>query len=116
MREDTRKKLNRMLWLERAKYAGFALLGVIAIGLAFGYETLDLKVTDTRVAGVVEAIDPLLSKSAGATAAGVNVGVALENGQHVRVIAERQHAPEMGSRIEITEHRHATGRVTHTFK
>jgi hypothetical protein len=114
MREETKKRLNRLLWIERAKYAAIGLAILAALGTVFEFENLDLKVSNSRVAGTVEAVDPLVSKTAAAT--GVTVGVALGDGRHVRVIAEKAHAPAIGERIEITEHRHATGRVTHTFK
>ncbi|MFN0217249.1 MAG: hypothetical protein ACKVP4_00385 [Hyphomicrobium sp.] len=116
MREETKKRLNRLLWIERAKYAGVGLAILVALGTVFEFENLDLKVSDTRVAGTVEALDPLVSKTASAAATGVTIGVALGDGRHVRVIAEKAHAPAIGDRIEITEHRHATGRITHTFK
>ena len=114
MREETRKKLNQMLWRERAKKVAAGLAIIAAIGGVLGLENLDLKITDSRVAGVIETVDPLVSK--GTTGQGVTVGVKLDDGRHVRVIEERARDPHIGERIEITEHRHATGRVTHTFK
>lgn len=114
MRSSVKKKLNRVLWIERAKYAGAGLAIAAAIAIAFKIETLDLLVTDTRVAGVVEALAPLVAKSM--SVQGVNVAVALNDGRHVRVVAEKSRAPHIGDKIEITEHRHATGRVTHTLK
>jgi hypothetical protein len=114
MRNSVKKKLNRVLWVERAKLAGAGLAIVAAIAVAFKIETLDLAVTDVHLAGAVEALDPLVSKTSAAT--GLNVGVALADGRHVRVIADKSNALKIGDRIQITEHRHATGRVTHTFK
>ncbi len=116
MREETKNRLNRLLWIDRAKKAGIALAILAAIGVVFELEVLDLMVTDVRIPATVETLAPLVSKTSGAAATGVNVGVVLENGSHVRVIAEKTHAPAIGARIEITEHRHATGRITHTFK
>ncbi len=116
MREETKNRLNRLLWIDRAKKAGIALAILAAIGAVFELEILDLKVSDARIPATVETLEPLVSKVSGATATGVNVGVVLKNGSHVRVIAEKAHAPAIGARIEITEHRHATGRITHTFK
>lgn len=96
MREETRKRLNRLLWIERAKYAGIGLAAVAAIAVVVEFENLDMAVTDFRVQGQVEAIDPLVSKTSAAT--GVNVGVLLASGKHVRVIAEKQHAPHIGDK------------------
>lgn len=115
MREDTRKRLERALWIDRAKKAGIGLAIVAAIATLFGFESLDLIETKTPVAGVIESIDPLVAKSVDA-ADTVNVGVRLDDGQHVRVIEMKTRQPHIGDRIQIVEHRHATGRVTHTLK
>lgn len=114
MREETRKKLERALWLERAKYMAMGLGFVTVIAAAFTIESLDLMVTDTRVAGVVETVEPLISKTT--AEAGVNVGVKLPDGRQVRVVALKEHTPTIGSALDITEHHHATGRVTYTLK
>ena len=63
MREDVRRRLDRAIWLERAKYIGIGLGIVAAIGLAFGYETLDLKVDNKEVEGKVTDIEPLVTKA-----------------------------------------------------
>ncbi len=114
MREETRKKLERTLWIERAKIAGIGLAVVLAIAAVFELENLDLAVTDTRVSGVVQDVDPLVSKTSAAT--GVNVGVKLPDGRLIRVVALKEHTPEVGANLEITEHHHATGRVTYTLR
>jgi hypothetical protein len=115
MREETRKRLNRAIWIERAKYAGIGLAVITAIGLAVGLETLDLKVTDTNVAGVVQEIDPLVAKSSSA-AVGETVVVKLDDGERVRVLALKSRGLKAGDRIDVVAHHHATGRVTHTMK
>jgi hypothetical protein len=114
VREETRKRLERALWIERAKYAGIGLAIVAAISLAFGYEELDLKVSNTNVAGTVTDIEPLVSKTNSAD--GENVLVKLDNGPLVRVLAYKSRGIKVGDKIEVVEHHHATGRVTHTLK
>jgi hypothetical protein len=114
LREETRKRLERAIWLERAKYIGIGLAILTAIGLAFGYETLDLKVSNTNVAGTVTDIEPLVSKTDSAN--GENVIVKLDNGPLVRVLAYKSRGIKVGDKIEVVEHHHATGRVTHTLK
>ncbi len=114
VREETRKRLERALWIERAKYAGVGLAVAAAIGLAFGYEELDLKVSNTNVAGTVTDIEPLVSKTNSAD--GENVLVKLDNGPLVRVLAYKSRGIKVGDKIEVVEHHHATGRVTHTLK
>ncbi len=115
MREDTRKKLERALWMDRLKKAGIALAIVAGIGAVFAYENFDMVEKKTPVSGVIESIDPLVSKSANASDAWT-VGVRLDDGQHVRVIEMKDRNPKIGDRLQIVEHRHATGRVTHTLK
>lgn len=114
MREETRKRLERALWIDRAKKLGIALAIVAAIGLAFGYETLDLAVSNTDVQGTVTDIEPLVSKQNSAD--GENVIVRLDAGSLVRVLAYKSRGIKVGDKIQVVEHHHATGRVTHTLK
>ncbi len=114
MREETRKRLTKAIWIERAKRAGTGLAIMAALGLAFGYENLDLKVTDTRVTGTVQELDALVAKNNATD--GENVLVKLEDGQLVRVIALKSRAIKPGDKLEVVAHHHATGRVTHTLK
>ena len=103
-----------MLWLERAKKAGIGVAIVAAIALAFSLESLDLMVTHSKVAGTIERIEPLVSKQSVGQA--VTVGIKLDDGRHVSVIEDKTREPHIGDHVEIAEHRHATGRVTHSFK
>ncbi|RUO98441.1 hypothetical protein [Hyphomicrobium sp.] len=114
MREETRKRLERALWIDRAKKAGIGLAVLAAIGLAFSYEELDLKVENKNIGGTVTDIEPLVSKQDAAD--GENVIVRLVDGQLVRVLAYKSRGIKVGDKIEVVEHHHATGRVTHTLK
>lgn len=114
MREETRKRLERAIWIERAKKAGIAAAIVAAIGLAFEYENLDLNVTNTDIAGVVTDIEPLVSKQSSAD--GENVIVKLDGGQTVRVLAYKSRGLKVGDKIQVIAHHHGTGRVTHTLR
>ena len=114
MREETRKRLTKAIWIERAKRACIGLAVMAALGLAFGYENLDLKVTDTRVIGTVQELDALVAKNNATD--GENVLVKLDDGQLVRVLALKSRAIKLGDKLEILAHHHATGRVTHTLK
>lgn len=118
MSEETRKRLNRAIWMERAKMAGIGLAILAAIGAFMVYQSYDLAVVNTHVAGVVETIEPLVAPPS-ATAGqidGLTVGVKLDNGHHARVIAMKSREPHVGDRIEIVEHKHGTGRITHSLK
>jgi len=114
LREETRKRLERALWIDRAKKAAIGLAVVAAIGLAFSYEELDLKVDNKNIGGTVTDIEPLVSKQNSAD--GENVIVRLDDGQLVRVLAYKSRNLKIGEKIQVVEHHHATGRVTHTLK
>jgi hypothetical protein len=114
VREDTRRRLERALWLDRAKKIGIGVAILAAIGLAFAYETLDLKVANKDVPGTVTDIEPLVSKQNSAD--GENVIVRLDGGPLIRVLAYKSRNLKIGDKIQVVEHHHATGRVTHTLR
>jgi anaerobic C4-dicarboxylate transporter len=118
MSDETRRRLNRAIWMERARYAGIGLAILGAIGLFMVYENFDLAVTKTPVAGVVETIEPLVAppSAAAGQAEGLKVGVKLEDGRHIHVIAMKSRDPHVGDAIEVIENKHGTGRVTHSMK
>ena len=114
MREETKKRLERAIWTERAKKAGIVAVILAAMGMAFGYQNLDLQVTNSNVTGTVQEIDPLVSKTNSAD--GETVVVKLDDGQLVSVLALKSRNIKAGDKIEVIRHHHATGRVTHTLK
>jgi hypothetical protein len=114
MREETRKRLERAIWLERAKKASLGLLGIAVAGAFIAYQNLDLRIENTQVAGIVDGIDPFVSQTRNGD--GVNVGVKLHDGRHVKVIALKSNEPHIGDRISVVEHHHGTGRVTYTMR
>jgi hypothetical protein len=114
MRNDTKKRLERAIWADRLKKIGIAAAIVAAIGLAFAYQSFDLQVTNTQVGGNVTEIDPLVSKTNAAD--GETVRVKLDDGRMVSVLALKSRNIKTGDHIDVVEHHHATGRVTHTMK
>lgn len=118
MSDETRRRLNRAIWMDRAKKAGIGLAIAGVIGLYMAYQSLDLQVDNTQVAGVIETVEPLVAPNSatGGQGPGVTLGVKLEDGRHVRVIAYKTRDPHVGERIEVMEHHHHTGRVTHSLK
>jgi hypothetical protein len=116
MREETRRKLERALWLNRAKKAGIGLAILAAISLFFVYEDYDARVEKIRVPGTVVSVGPLNTTNTQAIENGLSVDVALQNGRRVTVWALKTTDPHVGDHVEITEHRHHTGRVTYSWK
>lgn len=119
MSEDTRRRLNQAIWMDRLKKIaiGVAILG--GIGLYIVYQNLDLAVDNTQVAGIIETVEPYTAPTSAANVGqgpAVNVGVKLEDGEHVRVIAYKSREPKVGEKIEIMRHHHHTGRVTYSMK
>lgn len=119
MSEDTRRRLNQALWRERLKKIGIGL-GILAVISAYiFYQNLDLAVDNTQVAGVIETVEPYTAPTPAANLSqgpAVTVGVKLEDGEHVRVIAYKSRDPKVGEKIDIMRHHHHTGRVTYSMK
>ena len=116
MRVETKRKLERALWRQRGKKIGIGL-GVLAlIGLFFAYEDYDAHVDNVRVPGTVVSIGPLNTTNTQAIENGLSVDVALENGHRVNVMVLKTSNPHVGDHVQITEHRHRTGRVQYSWK
>jgi hypothetical protein len=116
MRAETRRKLDRALWRERAKRAGIGLALVALAGAAFVFEDLDAHVEDVRVPGTVIAVGPLSTNSTKMVETGLSVDVTLDSGPRVSVMALKTTNPHVGDHVRITEHRHGSGRVTYSWK
>ena len=117
MREETRRKLERMLWIERLKKVGIGIAALAVIGAYFAYEDYDARVENVRVPGRVTNVGPLNIKNTQMIEQGLSVEVALDNGgRRVSVMALKTTDPHVGDHVEITEHRHHTGRVTYSWK
>lgn len=116
MREETRRRLERQLWWQRANWAaaGVGVLAVVAGGMwATG---LDATVETHQVPGVVAAVGPLVAKSTKAIEEGLSVDVKLDDGRLVHVMAYKKTDPHIGDHVQVAEHRHGTGRVTYSWK
>jgi len=116
MREETRRKLERALWRQRAKQIGIGVGVLAVIGLFFLYEDYDAHVENVRVPGTVVSIGPLNTTNTQAIENGLSVDVALENGHRVNVMVLKSTNPHVGDHVQITEHRHRTGRVQYSWK
>ena len=116
MRAETKRKLEMALWRERAKKIGIGLGVAAAIGLFFIYEDYDAHVENVRVPGTVVSIGPLNTTNTQAIENGLSVDVALENGHRVNVMVLKSTNPHVGDHVQITEHRHRTGRMNYSWK
>ena len=117
MREETRRKFERALWRERLKKIALGAVALVAIGAYFVYEDYDARVENVRVPATVTNVGPLNIKNTRLIEEGLSVEVALDNGgRRVNVMAMKTTDPHVGDHVEITEHRHRTGRVTYSWK
>lgn len=116
MREETRRRLERQLMWQRAKWAaaGVSVMALMAGG--FWATGLDAKIETRHAAGVVEAVGPLFAKSTKAIEEGLAVDVKLDKGPLVHIMALKATDPHVGDRVEIAEHVHGSGRVTYSWK
>jgi hypothetical protein len=116
MREETRRKLNRALWLQRMKQVAVGIAAACLIGAYFVYEDYDARIDNVRVPATVTAIAPLNIKNTKLVEEGLSVEVALNDGRRINVMALKTTDPHVGDKVEITEHHHHTGRVTYSWK
>jgi hypothetical protein len=116
MREETRRKLERALWLDRAKKGAIGVAALAAIGLFFLYEDYDAHIDNVRVPATVVAVGPLNTTNTKMVENGLSVDVALDSGRRVNVLVLKTTDPHVGDHVQITEHRHHTGRVTYSWK
>jgi hypothetical protein len=116
MREETRRKLDRAIWRERIKKIGIGAAAAAVIAAYFVYEDYDARVENVRVPATVVEVGPLNIKNTRLVEEGLSVQVALDGGRRISVMALKTTDPHIGDHVQITEHRHRTGRVTYTWK
>lgn len=112
MRHETRLKIDREIRKRRMTMAAGIAAAVAALGALMWLVDLDTHETKTRVAGTIESVTTPVQKGA---QDGLDVAVKLDDGRHVRVLTLRSRDPHVGDHIEVTEHRHASGRTTFSF-
>ena len=113
MRHETRMRLDRAIRLRRMKFVfiGIAIAALVAGG--FLLVDLDAHETKSKLGGRIENVQTFAGKGA---MDGLEVGVKLDDGRHVKVLAQKSRDPHVGEHIEVTEHRHLTGRTTFTLR
>lgn len=113
MREETKRRLERAILLQRAKWAAIGLAICVGMAGVFTFISADHAVVDARVPATVMSVRPLPTKN---TQAGLLVDVTLEGGKILELTVNQITDPQVGQKVEITEHRHATGRKTYSWK
>ncbi len=113
MREETKRRLERALMIQRLKWVGMGLAVCLVMAGVFTWISADSSVTNTRVGATVTSVRPLPTKN---TQAGLLVDVTLDDGRIVEVLVNQITDPHPGQKVEVTEHRHATGRKTYSWK
>jgi hypothetical protein len=116
MRAETRRKLERALWRDRATKAGIGVALLAVAGLLFLYEDYDAHIDNVRVPATVVSVGPLNTTSTKMVENGLSVDVKLDGGQRINVLVLKTSDPHIGDHVQITEHRHHTGRITYSWK
>ena len=113
MREETKRRLERAIWLERGKWLAAGLGICLVMAGVFAFISRDHDVENVRVPATVTSVRPLAAKSA---TPGLTVDVSLADGRIIELTVNQITDPKVGANVEITEHRHATGRRTYSWK
>ncbi len=116
MREDTRRRLERALLMQRLKWVGAGLAGLAAVAAGLYLTCLDASTKTNHVPGVVTAVGPLNGTSTMAVEEGLGVDVKLDDGRRVHLMAYKTTDPHVGDHVQVAEHIHGTGRVTYSWK
>lgn len=116
MREDTRRRLERALWMQRLKWIGGGIAALVAVAAGLYLTGLDASVETHRIPGTVTAVGPLNGTSTMAVEEGLAVDVKLDDGRLAHVMVLKTHEPKVGDHVEIAEHHHGSGRVTFSWK
>ncbi|MFV0367811.1 MAG: hypothetical protein ACK5KM_05075 [Hyphomicrobiaceae bacterium] len=113
MRYELRQQLDRAIRMRRLKLAAVAIAVLTLVATGFALIDLESHETRTRLAGTIDDVHTFAGKGA---MDGLEVGVKLDDGRHVTVLSLKSRHPEVGDHIEVTEHRHPSGRTVFTLR
>lgn len=116
MRAETKKQLDRVLFIRKVKWALAGLGLAVLVGAVLYLSGLDATVEDRRVAGVVEKVGSYNGTNNQGVFNGMAVDVKLDDGRAAHVLVLKATAPHVGERVEVTEHHHGSGRTTFSWK
>lgn len=115
MREETRKRLERVLFVRRLKWGAAAVAVAVLIVGGFYWKGLDISVVQTRtVEGTVVSVEPPPGKLGSAvTQTNFQIDIKLDDARVAHLLIERDKAPKLGEHVKVADHVHGSGR--HTF-
>ncbi len=116
MRVETRSKLDRVLFMRKVKWTLAGVGVALLLGAGLYLSGLDASVEDRRLAGVVEKVGAYNGSNNMGVQNGLAVDVKLDDGRAAHVLVLKTTAPQVGERVEVTEHHHGSGRTTFSWK
>jgi hypothetical protein len=112
MREDTKQRLERAIWLQRGKWVAMGLGVIVFLAGIMAFIARNAAQVQVRVPATIVALAPTLAQSQSATPVFI---VKLADGKSVQVQATINANPKVGAQVEITEHQFANGNRTYTW-
>lgn len=112
MREDTKQRLERAIWLQRGKWVAMGLAVVVFLAGIMTFIARNAAQVQVRVPATVVSVSPAPTSDGPAD---LIVMVKLADGKPMRVIASNKANPKVGAQVEITEHQFANGNRTYTW-
>ncbi|MGH8337129.1 MAG: hypothetical protein ACRETL_10000 [Gammaproteobacteria bacterium] len=113
MRAETKQRLERAIFLQRLKWVGAAAASILVMAGVFAYISADASVQNVRVPATITSVGLIPGKN---VQRGLLVGVRLTDGRLVNVLVNQITDPQVGQKVEITEHQHSTGRRNYSWK
>lgn len=105
-----------MLFMRKVKWGAGGLGALVLLAGGLYLSGLDAAVENHRVPGVIEKIGPYNGTTSAGTMSGLAADVKLDDGRLAHVLVMKTTNPQVGERVEVTEHHHGSGRTTFSWK
>lgn len=121
MRPETRRALDRLIFVDRLKKAGAVVVGIallVAAAIVVGRQSApanDPLVRETHLHGTIEQWYFQQIKSAQGQQV-LNLRVRLDDGRQIQAGSTHHHAARVGDRVDITERVYVSGRTAHVWE
>jgi hypothetical protein len=119
MREETRRRLERQLWISRLKQGAMALAGAAVLAglivLAYSKNRDDPLVAEQTVGGTVKFWTFTGRQSAQGNTL-ISLTVHLDSGRDVQAGSSTHASATQGEHIDLNERRYQSGRLTYVWK